>query len=116
MYESPTIIEVMKPKATEIPLTHATRRLPTPEQGLKLGRYFGNEPEDWMRLQNHHLFRKTERDLWPTNSALSFQSKRKGYPLGIEGTTSRIETPRPHPRGRGWGRGGESGIRTHGRG
>ena len=22
---------------------------------------FGNEPEYWMRLQNHYLFRKTER-------------------------------------------------------
>jgi plasmid maintenance system antidote protein VapI len=27
-----------------------------------LGRYFGNEPEYWMRLQNHYLFRKTQRE------------------------------------------------------
>ena len=31
----------------------ASRRLLTPEHCLKLGRYFGNEPEYWMRLQNH---------------------------------------------------------------
>ena len=40
----------------------ANRRLLTPEHCLKLGRYFGNEPEYWMRLQNHYLFRKTQRD------------------------------------------------------
>ena len=40
----------------------ASRRLLTPEHCLKLGRYFGNEPEYWMRLQNHYLFRKTQRD------------------------------------------------------
>lgn len=40
----------------------ASRRLLTPEHCLKLGRYFGNDPEYWMRLQNHYLFRKTERD------------------------------------------------------
>lgn len=40
----------------------ASRRLLTPEHCLKLGRYFGNEPEYWMRLQNHYLFRKTERE------------------------------------------------------
>jgi len=39
-----------------------SRRLLTPEHCLKLGRYFGNEPEYWMRLQNHYLFRKTQRD------------------------------------------------------
>lgn len=38
------------------------RRLFTPEHCLKLGRYFGTEPEYWMRLQNHYLFRKTERE------------------------------------------------------
>jgi addiction module HigA family antidote len=38
----------------------ASRRLLTPEHCLKLGRYFGNEPEYWMRLQNHYLFRRTE--------------------------------------------------------
>ncbi len=38
----------------------AGRRLLTPEHCLKLGRYFGNEPEYWMRLQNHYLFRKTQ--------------------------------------------------------
>lgn len=38
----------------------ASRRLLTAEHCLKLGRYFGNEPEYWMRLQNHYLFRKTE--------------------------------------------------------
>ena len=38
----------------------ASRRLLTPEHCLKLGRYFGNEPEYWMRLQNHYLFRKTQ--------------------------------------------------------
>lgn len=37
-----------------------SRRLLTPEHCLKLGRYFGNEPGYWMRLQNHYLFRKTE--------------------------------------------------------
>lgn len=37
----------------------AGRRLFTAEVCLKLGRYFGNEPEYWMRLQNHYLFRKT---------------------------------------------------------
>lgn len=36
----------------------ASRRLLTPEHCLKLGRFFGNEPEYWMRLQNHYLFRK----------------------------------------------------------
>lgn len=40
----------------------ANRRLLTPEHCLKLGRYFGNEPEYWMRLQNHYLFRKTQRE------------------------------------------------------
>ena len=40
----------------------ASRRLFTPEHCLKLGRYFGNEPEYWMRLQNHNLFRKTQRE------------------------------------------------------
>jgi addiction module HigA family antidote len=40
----------------------ASRRLLTPEHCLKLGRYFGNEPEYWMRLQNHYLFRKTQRE------------------------------------------------------
>lgn len=40
----------------------ASRRLLTPEHCLKLGRYFGNEPQYWMRLQNHYLFRKTERE------------------------------------------------------
>lgn len=40
----------------------ASRRLFTPEHCLKLGRYFGNEPEYWMRLQNHYLFRKTQRE------------------------------------------------------
>jgi len=40
----------------------AGRRMLTPEHCLKLGRYFGNEPEYWMRLQNHYLFRKTERE------------------------------------------------------
>lgn len=40
----------------------ASRRLLTPEHCLKLGRYFGNEPEYWMRLQNHYLFRKTRRE------------------------------------------------------
>ena len=40
----------------------ASRRLLTPEHCLKLGRYFGNEPEYWMRLQNHYLFRKAQRD------------------------------------------------------
>ena len=29
---------------------------------MKLGRYFGNEPEYWMHLQNHELFRKTQRE------------------------------------------------------
>lgn len=38
----------------------ASRRLLTPEHCLKLGRYFGNEPEYWMRMQNHYLFRKTQ--------------------------------------------------------
>lgn len=38
----------------------ASRRLLTPEHCLKLGRYFGNEAEYWMRLQNHYLFRKTQ--------------------------------------------------------
>ena len=38
------------------------RRLLTTEHCLKLGRYFGNEPEYWMRLQNHYLFRKTQRE------------------------------------------------------
>lgn len=38
----------------------AGRRLLTPEHCLKLGRYFGDEPEYWMRLQNHYLFRKTQ--------------------------------------------------------
>ena len=37
----------------------AERRLFSTEVCLKLGRYFGNEPEYWMRLQNHYLFRKT---------------------------------------------------------
>ena len=40
----------------------ASRRLLTPEHCLKLGRFFGNEPEYWMRLQNHYLFRKTQRE------------------------------------------------------
>jgi addiction module HigA family antidote len=40
----------------------ASRRLLTPEHCLKLGRYFGNEAEYWMRLQNHYLFRKTQRE------------------------------------------------------
>ncbi len=40
----------------------AGRRLLTPEHCLKLGRYFGNEPEYWMRLQNHYLFRKAGRE------------------------------------------------------
>ena len=40
----------------------AGRRLLTPEHCLKLGRYFGNEPEYWMRLQNHYLFRKAQRE------------------------------------------------------
>lgn len=40
----------------------ASRRLLTPEHCLKLGRYFGNEPEYWMRLQNHYLLRKTQRE------------------------------------------------------
>jgi addiction module HigA family antidote len=40
----------------------ASRRLLTSEHCLKLGRYFGNEPEYWMRLQNHYLFRKTQRE------------------------------------------------------
>jgi len=40
----------------------ASRRLLTPEHCLKLGRYFANEPEYWMRLQNHYLFRKTQRE------------------------------------------------------
>jgi addiction module HigA family antidote len=40
----------------------ASRRLLTPEHCLKLGRYFGNEPEYWMRMQNHYLFRKTQRE------------------------------------------------------
>ena len=38
----------------------ASRRLLTPEHCLKLGRYFGNEPEYWMRPQNHYLFRRTK--------------------------------------------------------
>jgi antitoxin HigA-1 len=40
----------------------ASRRMLTPEHCLKLGRYFGNEPQYWMRLQNHYLFRKTQRE------------------------------------------------------
>ena len=40
----------------------ASRRLLTTEHCLKLGRYFGNEPEYWMRLQNHYLFRKIQRE------------------------------------------------------
>lgn len=40
----------------------ASRRLLTPEHCLRLGRYFGNEPEYWMRLQNHYLFRKAQRE------------------------------------------------------
>ena len=40
----------------------AGRRLLTAEHCLKLGRYFGNDPEYWMRLQNHYLFRKTQRE------------------------------------------------------
>lgn len=40
----------------------ASRRLLTAEHCLKLGRYFGNDPEYWMRLQNHYLFRKTQRE------------------------------------------------------
>ncbi len=40
----------------------ASRRMLTPEHCLKLGRYFGNEPEYWMRLQNHYLFRKTQNE------------------------------------------------------
>lgn len=40
----------------------ASRRLLTPEHCLKLGRYFGNEPQYWMRLQNHYLFRKIQRE------------------------------------------------------
>jgi len=40
----------------------ASRRLLTTEHCLKLGRYFGNEPEYWMRLQNHYLFRKAQRE------------------------------------------------------
>jgi len=31
----------------------------TPEHCLKLGRYFGNEPEYRLLPQNHYLFRKT---------------------------------------------------------
>ncbi|MBC8128121.1 MAG: HigA family addiction module antidote protein [Gloeobacteraceae cyanobacterium ES-bin-144] len=40
----------------------ASRRLLTPEHCLKLGRYFGNEPQYWVRLQNHYLFRKIQRE------------------------------------------------------
>lgn len=40
----------------------ASRRMLTAEHCLKLGRYFGNEPEYWMRLQNHYLFRKTQQE------------------------------------------------------
>lgn len=40
----------------------ASRRMLTTEHCLKLGRYFGNEPEYWMRLQNHYLFRKTQQE------------------------------------------------------
>ena len=40
----------------------ASRRLLTPEYCLKLGRYFGNEAEYWMRLQKHYLFRKAQRE------------------------------------------------------
>jgi addiction module HigA family antidote len=40
----------------------AGRRLLSPEHCLKLGRYFGNDPQYWMRMQNHYLFRKTERE------------------------------------------------------
>ena len=40
----------------------ASRRLLTPEHCLKLGRFFGNEPEYRMRLQNQYLFRKTQRE------------------------------------------------------
>lgn len=40
----------------------ASRRLLTTEHCLKLGRYFGNEPQYWMRLQNHYLFRKIQRE------------------------------------------------------
>lgn len=40
----------------------ASRRLLTPEHCLKLGRYFSNEPEYWMRLQNHYLFCKTQHE------------------------------------------------------
>ncbi len=39
-----------------------SRRLLTPEHCLKLGRYFGNDPEYWMRLQNHYLLRKAQRE------------------------------------------------------
>jgi len=46
-----------------LPCRHlASRRPLTPEHCLKPGRYFGNEPEYWMRLQNHYLFRKTQRE------------------------------------------------------
>lgn len=44
-----------------LPLRLASRRLLFPAHYLKLGKYFGNEPEYWMRLQNHYLFRKTQR-------------------------------------------------------
>ena len=40
----------------------ASRRLLSPEHCLKLGSYFGNKPKYWMRLQNHYLFRKTQRE------------------------------------------------------
>lgn len=53
----------------------AGRRLLTPEHCLKLGRYFGNEPKYWMRLQNHYLFRKTQSDKAAELSAV--------VPLGI---------------------------------
>ena len=40
----------------------ASSRLLTPKHCLKLGRYFGNEPEYRMRLQNHYLLRRTGAD------------------------------------------------------
>lgn len=40
----------------------AGRRLLTPEHCLKLGRYFGNDPAYWQRLQAHYLFRRAARD------------------------------------------------------
>ena len=49
----------------------ASRRLLTPEHCLKLGRYFGNEAEYWMRLQNHYLFRKAQREKGAEVSAIA---------------------------------------------